>query len=521
MNLRHMLAGCAALLAVNALSAAAQSEARPGPIRLVLHIAVDQLRPDYLDRWGDEFDGGFAFLLGEGVFYAAGEQDHAVTQTAPGHASMLSGRWPNRTGIISNDLGVGDPQSPLVGGSGSGASPHRFKGTALFDWMLAADPETRVLSVSRKDRGAILPIGRSRVPIFWYSGGRFTTSRWYADTLPTWLAQWNARDPISRLRGRVWTPLTDYTYQESDERGFETGGRAPKFPHVIPEDSAAAVTAVHGFPVMDSLTLDVAWHGLRALQLGKRNGPDLLAISLSTTDEIGHSYGPGSLEMHDHIRRLDRHLGWFLDSLATYIPLDQVQISLTSDHGAQEYPESHGRTGRVSISSIGRELNAWARERHAIDLGVQIPSGLLLADTRALTARGVDVPRLADSLANVVAGMRGVRKVYTPATLAATGDAESMMWRRQIGPDTDWLIAVALHPGWVWSSGNTSTGHGTTSLDDVRVPVLFRVPGVAPARVERPVGVVDIGPTHARLLGISPTEPLDGRPLPEVVRTPR
>jgi hypothetical protein len=521
MYLRHVLAGCAALLVVEPPFAAAQSEPTQRPIRLVIHIAVDQLRPDYLVRWSGEFNGGFARLIDEGVFYVAGEQDHAVTQTAPGHSTMLSGRWPASTGILSNDLGVGDPQSPLVGGSGSGASPHRFRGTALYDWMLAADPETRVLSVSRKDRGAILPIGRARVPVFWYSGGRFTTSRWYADTLPTWLADWNARDPVASLRGRVWMPLDDIRYPESDERDFETGGRSPRFPHVIPDDSARAASELTGFPVMDSLTLDVAWHGLRALQLGKRNGTDLLAISLSTTDEIGHTYGPGSLEMHDHIRRLDRHLGWFLDSLATHIPLDQVQISLTADHGATEYPEAHGTTGRVSIAIIGRELNAWARERYAIDLRAQIPSGLLLADTRALTARGVDVPRLADSLASIVARLPGVRKVYTPSTLAATGDAESMMWRRHIGPDTDWLIAVSLHPGWIWSSSNTSTGHGTTNLDDVRIPILFRVPGVPAARIERPVGVVDIGPTHAGLLGISPTEPLDGRPLPEVVRTQR
>src|SRR5690606_9152175 len=130
MYLRHVLAGCAALLVVDSPLASAQSEPTQGPIRLVIHIAVDQLRPDYLVRWSGEFNGGFARLINEGVFYVAGEQDHAVTQTAPGHSTMLSGRWPSSTGILSNDLGVGDPQSPLVGGSGSGASPHRFRGTA-------------------------------------------------------------------------------------------------------------------------------------------------------------------------------------------------------------------------------------------------------------------------------------------------------------------------------------------------------------------------------------------------------
>ncbi len=500
---------------------AAQDAAGDPPIRLVVHLGVDQLRPDYLMRWQGEFDGGLGWLLREGVFYQAGEQDHAVTQTAPGHASMLSGRWPARTGIISNDLGVGDPLSPLVGTGGSGASPHRFSGTTLADWMLATDPDTRVLSVSRKDRGAILPIGRARLPVFWYSKGRFTTSLWYSDSLPTWLAEWNNSNPIAPLRGRAWNPLPGSNYPESDERDFETAGRSPRFPHVIPEDSAAAESAIGDFPVMDSLTLDVAWRGFKAEHLGQRDGTDLLAVSLSTTDAVGHTWGPGSVEVHDQVRRLDRHLAWFFDSLATVVPLDRIAISLTADHGVQEYPEATGRTGRVSISAIGRELAAWARQRYAINLDVSIPSGLLLADTRALTARGVDVPRLADSVARLAAAVPGVRRVFTPTSLALTGDAEAMRWRRQIGADTDWLIAVSVEPGWVWGSSTSSTGHGTTNLDDVRVPIIFRVPGVRAARVDRPVGVVDIAPTHASLLGISPTEPLDGRPLPEVVRIPR
>ena len=112
--------------------------------------------------------------------------DHAATETAPGHATLWSGRYPSHTGVVINDIGVSDPQEPLVAGRGGGASPYRFRGSSIFDWVRARDQFSRALSVSRKDRGAILPLGRSKQSVYWYGlDGRFTTSRYYADTLPT------------------------------------------------------------------------------------------------------------------------------------------------------------------------------------------------------------------------------------------------------------------------------------------------------------------------------------------------
>lgn len=518
---RTARAALATLLGLPSLLYAQRAATRPD-VRLVVHLAVDQFRPDYLERWGDELHGGLGRLLRGGVVYLHAEQDHAVTETAPGHASMLSGRWPDRTGIVSNALGVSDPESPLVGGGGAGASPHRFVGTTLYDWMRAADPATRVLSVSRKDRGAILPIGRARVPVYWYASGRFTTSRWYADTLPAWLQDWNAADPAARLAGTQWVTLPGVDYPERDDRPFETGGRKVTFPHPIPADRDRAAAALTEFPVMDSLILDVAWHGVRALDLGRRGAghPDLLAISLSTTDAVGHAWGPGSREMHDQVLRLDRYLGAFLDSLATIVPPDEMIVTLTADHGVQEYPEA-GVGGRTSIGAEARALDRWARERYRVDLEVSVESGLLLADTDALRARGINIEHLADSIAARIRGRPGIREVFTPASLAASADAEAMRWRHQIGPETGWVVGVALQPQWEWASGNGSTSHGTTNLLDRRVPIIVMAPGVSPRRVDRVVGVVDIGPTVAALLGISPTEPLDGSPLGEVVPAPR
>src|SRR5205823_10051903 len=132
----------------------------PKPRRVVV-ITVDQLRPDYLDRYRTQLVGGLTWLLRGGAYFADAYQDHAVTETAPGHATVLSGRWPAHTGIISNARGVVDLAARLIGVAGPGASPARFRGTEFFDWLKAAEPEARALSASRKDRGAVLPLGRA------------------------------------------------------------------------------------------------------------------------------------------------------------------------------------------------------------------------------------------------------------------------------------------------------------------------------------------------------------------------
>ncbi len=522
-----MLRGTVPLVASILCAAPLPAQARPPKaapdtaIRLVVHIAVDQFRPDYFLRWENELDGGLGWLFRQSVAYLEGEQDHAITETAPGHASMLSGRWPYSTGIITNDRGVPDRTTPLIGSNSTGASPRRFRGTTLSDWMRAADPDLRVLSVSRKDRGAILPVGRAVAPVFWHSNGRFTTSRWYADSLPTWLQEWNAADPVEKIRGTSWTLLKDEShYPEPDFRPFESGGNNQTFPHVIPDDWTMAAGNLEEYPVMDSLILDVAWRGFKAEGLGKRNRADFLAVSLSTTDAVGHRYGHGSREMHDQVLRLDRQLAWFWDSLATIVPRDRMIVTMTADHGSQEYPEN-GTGGRVRMSDEARALNRWALERWKIRLDASEQSGLLLADVDALVARGVDVDSISRAIAARMVKRDGIWRVYTPATLATWSDLDAERWRRQLNDVDGWLVAASVEPGWLWSSGPSSTGHGTTNLEDVRVPVLVRAPGITGRKIFRSVGVVDIAPTVAALLGIEPTEPLDGRPLFEVVRPPR
>lgn len=506
---RRLLIGLTIALGLAAFRAA------PAPVApsLIVVLTVDQLRPDYLSRWQGQWSGGFRRLLDQGAMFLNGRQDHAATQTAPGHATVLSGRYPSRTGIPLNDIGVGDSTVTLVGvPEGEGASPRRFVGTTLVDWLRQADPGLRFLSVSRKDRSAILPIGRSRGPVFWFSHGRFTSSTWYGDTLPAWVSRWTSRRGAERLAGSVWTLLLpDAAYPERDDQPFEDGGEETTFPHPFPSDVERAVASLPGRPWMDSLTLDFALAGAQALGLGGRGRPDLLAVGLSATDDIGHQWGPDSREVHDHLLRLDRWLGRFLDSLATLAPKGQVLVVLTADHGVTPFPElsrAAGRPGgRIPIDRLVRQAN------RAVRGALRQSSGLVYADTARLRAAKVNPESLATALVARVQKLPGVADAWTPATLGAplSTNVAAARWRRTLPPSFSWLVCAVAAPGYIWSDGPGSTSHGTGNADDVNVPIAFLGPGIRPGLYPDTVATVDIAPTLARLLAVKPSEKLDGR----------
>jgi arylsulfatase A-like enzyme len=500
------------LAALLALATVLQPSPRPS---LVVLIAVDQLRPDYLPRYATQFRGGFRRILDHATLYLNGRQDHAITETAPGHSTLLSGREPAHTGIVDNSRSVADPAAPVLGSPETpGASPRRFVGTTLYDWMLARDPATRLLSVSRMDRAAILRVGRGRAPVYWFTPEGFSTSRYYADALPPWVQAFNARTRPRQFAGARWDLLLPPSaYPEPDSQPWENGGHDVVFPHRIPGDPAQAAVALYDAPVMDSLTLAFALDGVNHVGLGRGGGPDLLAISLSTTDAVGHRYGPESRELHDHLLRLDRWLGRFLDSLDRMVPAARTIVVLTADHGVQSFPE---RTRSIDRLPAGR---IWLGDLGA-RLGARFDSGLLSADTAALRRRGLDPDSVAAALAVTARRMSGVRRVYTARemTRAPDSDPDARLWRRSIPRSVGWLLCASITPGYVWSpAGRSQAQHGSTAPDDVLVPLAFLGARIPPAHIRRPARTVDIAPTLAALLDLHPAELLDGRALPEVV----
>lgn len=491
---------------------------------LLVILTIDQLRADYLDRWAGQWTGGFRRFLRQAVFFRHGLQDHAVTETAPGHATLLSGREPDHTGIVVNELGVPDSSAPLVSGDGPGASPRRFVGTTLVDWLLAADSATRFLSVSAKDRGAILPLGRARGPVFWYADGQFTTSTYYADTLPSWVVEYNRRGWGERLAGRRWDLLLPARrYAEPDTEPFEDGPDGFLFPHHLPGTPSDARRELPSFPWMDSLTLDFALTGARELELGGRSGTDLLAIGLSATDYIGHDYGPDSREIHDHLLRLDRWLGGFLDSLASLVRGRELLVVLTADHGVSRIPErlrrEHHPGGRIALGPLVRSANSALAAIAGEPAPLAAGPGLIYGDLDRLRSVGVDLDSLRGVLGAEVARLEGVARVFTPARLAdpATQGTGAARWRRSLPADFPWLISAVARRGYIWSGATRGATHGTSNPEDVLVPIAFLGHGLHAGRIDRPVRTVDIAPTLAEMLGVEPRDSLDGVVLREVV----
>jgi predicted AlkP superfamily pyrophosphatase or phosphodiesterase len=493
------------------------------PPALVVVLTIDQFMPAYFDRWRDQLTGGLGRLVTEGAVFTQAFHDHAITETAPGHASILSGRFPYSTGIAGNAVGVNTDDAPLIGTHETGASPARFQGTTLADWLTAADPQSRVLSVSRKDRGAILPVGRGTHPVFWYarSTGRFTTSTWYADTLPTWVQAFNdERHVFTRYAGQVWDLLLpESAYPEPDSVPGESFGQEFVFPYTMPSDSMRATSMLVAFPFMDQHTLDFAWRGVRALALGQRGHTDLLAVSLSTTDAVGHRWGPDSREMHDHVLRLDRMIGAFLDSLVSVVGGERLAVVLTADHGMATSPEV-----RTALNSTGRRVYleefqgavnaaATAAGRARLPLEALGFDGFTLTVDRTLVkGRDRDLRRVGEAFVKAARDVPSVLRADLIDDLAKADTANDVIarrWLHMFRPGEDVIATVTLTPYSIFGDANPAT-HGSPHDYDAHVPLIFWGSAFRAGRDETFTRVVDIAPTLASLLGIVPAERVDG-----------
>ncbi len=509
---------------------AAQTASSPLPPTLVVQLTVDQLRPDYFERFASQLTGGLGRLYRNGAFFTNATHDHATTETAPGHATLWSGRFPSHTGVVLNEIGVSDAQSPLLFGRGGGASPYRFRGSAYFDWVRARSQFSRALSVSRKDRGAILPLGRAKQQVFWYSlDGRFTTSRYYGDTVPTWVQTFNQRDFATRYLGTEWNLLLDASqYPEKDSVPTEHQGRDFVFPHRLSADRRAGTNLLVDFPWMDDETVAFALAGVNAMDLGAGPTLDVLAVSLSTTDAIGHAYGPNSRELHDQILRVDRALGRLIDSLFVLRDSTRIVFALSSDHGVtplpeENFPGSDPMRGRVNtkpiIDAARSALIARGVEGDALDL----QAGILSLDRKRLAARGVNADSVVTALrASLLKlpGMMRVDRISSLASLAARGDKIARRWLHSIPVDMGAVLTVTFKPEYYWA-GTPYATHGSPHDLDARIPIVFMGPMFRAGTYTTPIRSVDIAPTLAAVTDVLPIEPIDGRVLTQIIRPAR
>jgi predicted AlkP superfamily pyrophosphatase or phosphodiesterase len=527
------------LLALVGYPAKSQTRSVSKP-KLVVFITIDAMRADYLPRFEKQLTGGLGRLYRGGAVFTNGFQDHAITETAPGHSATMSGRFPVHTGIMTNIAGVNDTTVRLVDAVGLGASPFRFRGTTLTDWLIAKDSRTRVLSVSRKDRAAILPIGRSKQQVFWYaSNGNFTTSTYYSTSLPQWVRTFNARKLPASYARRAWRLLLPASaYSEPDSVPVESDGIGFTFPHYESGIPDSATRFLSEFPWMDDVTLDFALAGVKALKLGAGPQTDVLAISLSTTDAVGHRYGPDSRELHDQILRVDRGLGAFLDSLFRMRNRNDVVIALTADHGLTPFPEVHahdpnGGAIRVDVQPVLAQLSTSLAAAGVPGKGLTntfgvyrgngflFDSGVLELDQPALARANVNKDSLVQSMRAAFLQVPGVARAERISELArrdTVNDGIARRWLHVFSNEDQAALVVSLAPYNYWRAGYWQAQHGSPNDPDARVPIIFYGRDFKPGRYTEFARVVDMAPTLAAIVGVTPQEKLDGHVLQHAIR---
>lgn len=487
---------------------------------LVVLISVDQLRADLLQRYDRFFTGGFRRLLDQGAVFP-GTHDHAVTETAPGHATLATGVVPARSGIVGNSwmervggewvdvYNVSDTLSPIVGEPGlAGMSPRNLQRPGLADWMVSANPRANVVSIGGKDRSAILLAGQARGQVYWYSGeaGRFVTSRFYTDQYPGWVERFNEQ----RLRSyfdTVWVntaPPEARALARPDHAAYEANGVHTTFPHRFHEQAGPNGQLsrwVGRTPFVDAAVLGLATEAVDQLELGTDEIADFLGVGLAQTDYVGHSFGPLSQEQLDNLLRLDRELGRFFATLDDQVGSGRWVAALSADHGVLTMPEWLAAQGEP-----GHRVTRAERERFT-QLARQAAESAPPGQVAQAVARAVEtLPWVADAIP------------FAELTRTAPRDSFAVLYRNSYFPgratgDLGPLgVEVRLTEG-TYMGAATGTGHGSPYLYDRSVPIIFLGAGVRPSRVARTARTIDVAPTLARLAGVRAPRDLDGRPL--------
>ena len=546
----HAVRSLALLLLPVTLPVAGQP-AWQAPPKLVVGIVVDQMRTDYLYRYWDNFgEGGFKRLVGEGAFLRNAHFPYMPTVTGPGHASVYTGTSPAHHGITGNELVdratgrlrycADDADAPVVGAAGGPArSPVNLLATTIADELeRRTEGRSRTVGLSIKDRGAILPIGRTGDAAFWFAGGAegaFVTSRWYADSLPGWMAAFNARRLAATYLKGTWDlllPCERYHQALPDDNPYEiplSGASAATLPQDLAVLSGnGANTGLIGYvPAGNTLLTDAALAAVEGEDMGRDAITDLLAVSYSSPDLLGHRTGPRALEVEDMYLRLDRELARLLKALDERVGAGRYTVFLTADPGAVDVPaylrDLGGSAGYVPTVRLEAAIERAIAARHGDgDWVRRMMNDQVWLNDSLLAARKTDPAAMRRLAADALLADTLVAEALTADDLVRLSypDGVRAMIQRGFMPARSGDICYALRPGFFeredWSDGRGTT-HGSPWTYDTHVPILFYGTGIRPGEVVRRTSITDIAPTLAVLLGTAFPDACSGHPVPEVL----
>jgi hypothetical protein len=551
---------------------ASQSAPRP---RLVLLIVVDQFRADYLERFGDLFaENGLRRLMRDGASWSNTNYDHVPTYTAPGHAATMTGTWPSENGIIANDWydreagrvvsNVSDPEDrlaadgktyqsrwQLLGGGATerGMSPRRLTASTLGDELrLATNDRAKVIGISVKDRAAILPAGRHANAAYWFSSvaGNMVSSTYYFNDLPAWVKRFDDARPADKFYGKKWDYLlgSDAEYvrrQGADAPPWENigniAGDTNKFPHIITggadKPSPAFYGALDYTPFSNDILVDFAEAAIDNESLGRDEDTDVLTVSFSSNDYVGHRYGPYSHEMMDATLRVDRQIGALLDFVDQRIGLRNVVVAFTADHGVAPIPEHAAALGlpggRISSADVLTAVKNNVRSRFSKpgdkDTTADYVNDAFLNDnlffnTPVLKRDGIeraDAERVACEAALTVPG---ISRCYTRTRLEA-GDVtpNDAVARRVLHGFSQRRSGdcIIVPEAFKYLGDTIPATHGSPYNYDTHVPLIVMGQGIGAGRYQQSATPADLAPTLAALLRIQPPSNSTGRVLLEAL----
>ena len=506
------------------LACTALAWAQPGPHpelkkpKLVLAIAIDQFRFDYLNRWHSLYTGAFANFYKNAAIFTNAHHEHFPTVTAIGHSTFLSGATPSISGIVNNSwydrttgktvTSVSDETTQLLGAAGKGSSPHRLLASTIGDELKMAGKKCKVIGVSIKDRSAILPAGHAADGAYWFDGGtgNFVSSTWYFPELPGWVKEFNSKRTADQYLNADWKAL------DSDTVFKKMPGTA----------DAKFYGGLEAAPFGNDLIEAFAEQAIASEQLGTHQDTDVLAVSFSANDYVGHAVGPDDPMVRDISLRTDKLIEKFLDYVYSKVGKDNVLIVLTADHGVAPTPEvnraRHMPGGRFSESELFSTITTVLTAKYGEGKWIVGNAGPVPYFNRDLmkekNLNEADVQRTA---ADAVRAIPHIFRVFTREQLL-TGlmpeDRFSQRVRNGFYPTRSGDLVVIPEAYWIFEPRGAS--HGTAFNYDTHVPVIFMGPNIVPGRYDGQVAVNDIAPTLAAILEIEIPSGAVGRVLSEM-----
>jgi predicted AlkP superfamily pyrophosphatase or phosphodiesterase len=504
-----------ALIFLLTTALAAQQAPVPRKPKLVLAIVVDQFRYDFLTRYRSEYTGGLNRLLTRGASYTNANYEQSVTVTAVGHSTLLSGAFPSVSGIIANEWfdpaagkrvsAVTDDTVKFLGGSTEGgSSPRRMLVNTVGDELkIATNGKSRVIGISLKARSAILPVGHMADGAFWVEAqtGNIVSSSYYFADLPAWVKELNKSKPADRHAGVDWI---GHKMLQAGREGYYA--------------SLAAT------PFSNDLVELMAEKAIASEKLGEGQATDLLAVSFSANDYVGHVYGPDSAEAHDTAVRTDKALDKLFRYLETRIGMQNVLVVLTADHGVAPAPElsiqrriGGGRMPpRIVQDTVQAKLDErFGKAKWILDTVIDV----IFFDRNLIRQKKIDPAEFERVAADAARSVPNVARVYTRLQLMANramGDQIGQRVMHSFHPVRSGDLLIIPEPNWMYSV--TGTTHGSPYNYDSHVPMIFMGPGIKPGKYNNRAAPNDIAPTLATMLEVEIPSGSSGRVLDEMLK---